>query len=110
MPASGLHLPEHGQLVAELVLVQLMLDVVRYLNRIFACRVNIVATTPKLPIPVFELKRRIPFVDHQATLPLQESHESRNRIFRRYLEKHVYMIWTNFRLDDIHLFPVAKRT
>lgn len=69
MPASGLHLPEHGQQVAELVLGQLMLDVVRYLNRIFACRVNIVATTPKLPVPVFELQFGEPFVQLQATLP-----------------------------------------
>ena len=55
MPASGLHLPEHGQLVAELVLVQLMLDVIRYLNRIFAGRVSVLPSAPKFPIPVFEL-------------------------------------------------------
>ena len=33
-----------------------MLDIVRYLGRIFACRVNIVAATPKFPVPVFEFQ------------------------------------------------------
>jgi len=70
MPASGQHLPEHGQLVAELFLVQLMFYVVRYLDCIFACRVDIVAAAPKFPVFVFKLQFGEPFVQLQAAFPL----------------------------------------
>ena len=69
-PASGLHLPEHGQLVAVLVLLQLILDIRRNLCRIFASRVDIVAAAPKLPTLVLNLQGGKLFVQHQAALPL----------------------------------------
>ena len=69
-PASGLHLPEHGQLVAVLVLLQLILDIRRNLCRIFASRVDIVAAAPKFPTLVLNLQGGKLFVQHQAALPL----------------------------------------
>ena len=70
LPVNGLHLPEHGQLVSVLVLLQLILDIRCNFRRIFACRVDIVASAPKFPALVFELKRGKPLVQHQAALPL----------------------------------------
>lgn len=69
-PASGLHLPEHGQLVAVLVLLQLILDIRRNLCRIFASCVDIVAAAPKFPTLVLNLQGGKLFVQHQAALPL----------------------------------------
>ena len=69
-PVNGpLHLPEHGQLVSVLVLLQLILDIRSNLRRIFACRVDKIPSTPKLPTFVFELQSGKLFVQHQATLP-----------------------------------------
>ena len=46
-----------------------MFDVVRYLDRILACRVDIIAPAPELPVLVFELQFGKPFLQLQATLP-----------------------------------------
>lgn len=60
-----------------------MLDIVRYLGRIFACRVNIVAATPKFPVPVFELQLGKAFVQLQAAFSLQEAHHAGHGILGR---------------------------
>ena len=60
-----------------------MLDIVRYLGRIFACRVNIVAVTPKFPVPVFVRLLVKAFVQLQAAFSLLEAHHAGHGILGR---------------------------
>ena len=60
-----------------------MLDIVRYPGRIFASRVNIVAATPKFPVPVFELQLGKAFVQLQAAFSLQEARPAGHGILGR---------------------------
>ena len=107
-PVNGLELTQHCQLISVLVFLQLILDIRCNSCRIFSSRVNIVASTPKFPVSVFELKRFVLFVNHQTTLPLQVSDKTGNRDFGRYLDQHMDVIWTNLSLQNIDLFPLAK--
>ena len=47
-----------------------------YLLCILPRRVHVISPAPKFPIPVFVFQLWVFFVDHQAALPLQISHEA----------------------------------
>ena len=87
-----------------------MLDIVRYLGRIFACRVNIVAATPKFPVPVFELQLGKAFVQLQAAFSLQEAHHAGHGILGRDFQLNVDMVRTNLGLHYRYFLPFAQRT
>ncbi len=99
---------EHRYLFAQLILFQLLSNIRLYPFGVFSCRVNIVASAPKLPIPepVFQFLDRI--VQFQAALSLQVPHKTRYRKFRRYGDKHVNMVGANFRFQNFYTLPLTK--
>ena len=87
-----------------------MPDIVGYLDRILPRRVDIVATAPKLPIPVLEFQLGKPLVQLQAAFPLQEALLAGNCELRGNFKQHVHMVGAHLRLQYRNLLPFAKRT
>ena len=94
-----------AQLFSEFVLSHLLPDVLSCLCLILAHRINIVTTTPKLPITILELQVTELFIYHQAALSFQISDKRRYTHFGRYLKQHKDMVGTTFRFYYAHSLP-----
>ncbi|AJJ85521.1 putative transposase [Yersinia pestis Angola] len=74
----------------------------------FPYRINVIPSTPKLPVTVFELQIAKLLIKHQTALSLQVPHKSRDTHLGRDLQKHMDVIHTVFCFQDIHVFPFAQ--
>ncbi|KNX90104.1 hypothetical protein ACX52_2548 [Yersinia pestis] len=74
----------------------------------FPYRINVIPSTPKLPVTVFELQIAKLLIKHQTALSLQVPHKSRDTHLGRDLQKHMDVIHTAFCFQDIHVFPFAQ--
>ena len=59
-----------------LIRLELVLDVVLNLGFVFSHHVNVVPTTPKFTITIFELQLTELFVNHQTALAVKIPHET----------------------------------
>ena len=59
----------HCNLILDLIFVQLVLDILRYCFCVLSGRVYIIASAPKLSIPIFVLQICMSFIDNQSTFP-----------------------------------------
>ena len=99
MPASGLQFTHHGQLFPKSVFIQLMFDVIRYLDCNFSSHVNIMVMIPKLQVLVFGLLFGNPFIQLHATLPFQETYHVGHSELGRYFKQHADMVGANLGLN-----------
>ena len=74
----------HCQLLSHFIFFQLILYVLLYPARVFACCVYIVSPAPKLSAPVFVLQLPELFIQHRTALPFQVSHETRHCLLCRF--------------------------
>ena len=70
-----------AQLFAKFIRLQLMLNVILNLGLILAYCIDVIPTTPKFSIAVFELQIPKLFIDHETTLTLQIAHKTRHTHF-----------------------------
>ncbi len=90
------------------VFFQLTLDVFFYFLCILSRCINIVSSTLKFAISIFEFHVSILLVYHQTTLPFEIPHEPRNAHFGWDLEKHMYMVWAYFCFNQIDALPFTE--
>ncbi|KGA54633.1 hypothetical protein DJ56_2694 [Yersinia pestis] len=95
-------------MLTHFILFQLVLYVFLYPGRVFPYRINVIPSTPKLPVTVFELQIAKLLIKHQTALSLQVPHKSRDTHLGRDLQKHMDVIHTAFCFQDIHVFPFAQ--
>ncbi|KNX89819.1 putative transposase [Yersinia pestis] len=91
-------------MLTHFILFQLVLYVFLYPGRVFPYRINVIPSTPKLPVTVFELQIAKLLIKHQTALSLQVPHKSRDTHLGRDLQKHMDVIHTAFCFQDIHVF------
>lgn len=89
-------------------LLKLVLYVFLYLRRVLSYRVYVVTTAPELPVSVLEFQIAKLLIKHQTTFAFQIPHEARNTHLRRNFQKHMDVIHTAFRFQNIHVFPFAQ--
>ena len=75
-----------------------------YFLCVFPCRIDIIPSTPKFAIPIFEFHIPPFLIYHQTAFPFQISHKPGNAHFWWYLQQHVYMIWAYFSLYYCYFF------
>lgn len=89
-------------------LLKLVLYVFLYLRRVLSYRVYVVTTAPELPVSVLEFQIAKLLIKHQAALSLQVPHKPRYTHVRRDFQKHMDVIHTAFRFQNIHVFPFSQ--
>ena len=98
----------HRQLFSRLIFCQLVSDIFCNLICILACRINIIAATPKLAVSILVLQFRKLLVNHQTALSFQIPYKTRNRDLWWYFHQHMNMVRADFCLYNFHLFPFTQ--
>lgn len=96
------------ELLSHFILFQLVLYVFLYPARVFPYRINVIPSASKLSVTVFELQIAKLLIKHQAALSLQVPHKSRYIHLGRDFQKHMDVIHTAFRFQNIHVIPFAQ--
>ena len=98
------------QLFHRLIFRQLILNIRCYCACIRSCRIDIVTSTPEMPIPIFVLQVCRTIKDHQGTFSFQVSHKLRHTQIRWNTYQHMNVVRTSLCFQYFYLFQIAQLT